>query len=69
MTQGNSIKIRPKRLLVGIAVGTAIVLGLNLVIDQSIHRYHIWKAGGTWCATLHADGSVTRYYGDEACGY
>ncbi|MGB5975629.1 MAG: hypothetical protein WBG38_20045 [Nodosilinea sp.] len=61
--------VRPLRVLGAIAAGTFLVmLSLILFVEVS-DRYQLWRAGGVWCATLETDGTGTKFYGAEACGY
>lgn len=55
----------------GIGLGVAGLFGLFLlaiVVDETVHRYRIYAAGGDWCVTFRPDGSHRIQYGAD-CGY
>jgi len=56
--------------VLGAIAGTAVLLGVGtfLVVEGSF-RYRLWRADGVWCATMDVDGTVTKSFGAEACGY
>ena len=61
--------VRPKRVLLAIAVGAVMLVPVLDLYARAQHRYRLWRADGIWCATLEADGTlVGRYYGAEHCG-
>jgi hypothetical protein len=64
-----STTVRPLRVLGAIAVGTVLLGGLAIVIHEGGHRYQLLRAGGIWCATLEPDGTITKSFGAENCGY
>lgn len=55
----------------GIGLGVAGLVSLFLlaiVVDEAVHRYRIYSAGGDWCVTFRPDGSHYIRYGAD-CGY
>lgn len=61
--------VRPLRVLGAIAAGAVlIVVGTFLAVEGG-HRYQLWRADGVWCATLEPDGTITKSFGVENCGY
>lgn len=62
--------VRPLRVLGAIAGAVVVVVLLATVVHEGSYRYRLWRADSIWCATLNPDdGTLTQYYGAEACGY
>jgi len=61
--------VRPKRVLLAIAVGMAMLFPVLDIYARAKHRYLLWRADGIQCMTFEADGTlVGRYYAAEHCG-
>ena len=61
--------VRPKRVLLLVTVGLAMLFPALDIYARAKRRYLLWKADGIQCMTFEADGTfVGRYYGAEKCG-
>lgn len=61
--------VRPLRVLGAIAAGVVLIVVVPFLVVEGGHRYQLWRAGGVWCATIEPDGTGTKFYGADACGY
>lgn len=61
--------VRPLRVLGAIAGGAVLIVVLTVIAFEGSYRYQLWRAGGVWCATMEPDGTITKSFGAEACGY
>ena len=61
--------VRPLRVLSAIAAGGVLIMAGTFLIHEGFYRYQLWRVGGTWCVTMDADGTITKFFGAENCGY
>lgn len=64
-----AITVRPLRVLGAIAAGTVLIGVVTFLLVEVSDRYQLWRAGGIWCVTIEPDGTGTKFYGAEDCGY
>jgi hypothetical protein len=61
--------VRPLRVLGAIAASAVLIMVGTFLLVEVSDRYQLWRAGGIWCVTIEPDGTGTKFYGAEACGY
>ena len=61
--------VRPLLVLRAIATGGVLIMLITFLIHEGSYRYQLWQADGIWCATMDVDGTITKSFGAEACGY
>lgn len=61
--------VQPLRVLGVIGAGAVLIIVATFLIHEGSYQYRLWQAGGIWCATMGPDGTITKSFGADACGY
>jgi hypothetical protein len=53
--------------IIGAAIAVGVITGAGaMALQEGLHQYRVWKAGGNWCLMISPDAHIRPEYG-TAC--